>query len=259
MLHNTVFVIGKWEPIHENLPPFFDLMLLPLPDVTNYDDTGFILTYKGVVADYGTGTYADFLLPPQPVSKFDAALSVYTRKQYNRLLDFAFTVQGRYFSFWTPTMAEVFLPVGYMPAHFPEVAGLDMVGGTTADTECVMYVLNWGQAKAWQNSKKLIHIYYDGYKYCHWNRVSKVESTVDFRILKVTFDYPIPHILINRIDIITDIIYAHQSADELQMESLTSTHFECVFSLVEDTFNYYDPWTEMPPIYPQPDEEEETP
>lgn len=264
MLHNKIFTVSKFLPEHHNLPPNYDVLFMPLPDTTDYEDTGFTLTYKGMIVDYGTGTYADFLLAPKAVSAYDCAMTVFTREQYNELLDFVFTVEGRYLNFWTPSLMEQFIAVAFVPERFgSDLEGLDHIGGTTPDTERVMYVLDWGQMEEWKKSKRLILIFTDGYKHCYWCKLEKIERTSDFRILKLTFVDPLPNIAIADIDMISDALYMRMGVDEVQFDAITSVIHNCFFAMVEDTANYYDPWTELPPIYPQmpeapPAEEEPT-
>lgn len=249
-LHNEIFVIGEKAPQHENLPQFYDVVFLPMPESTRFDETGFVLSYKGMVVDYGTGTYADFLLSPKPVAIYKLGIETHSRKEYNRILDYIFTVEGRYLSFWTTTHIPQFLPCGYGPDVFPTMESFDSFGGT----EQYFYAVNWGQAESWNESEKLVLIFTDGYTKCHWNKVESVEQTPDYRILKVNLAHPLPELQFSQVDLITDGVYVRANKDEIQFEAITSTIFEISFEFIEDVSNYYDPWQEEPKIYPKEDE-----
>lgn len=252
-LHTEMFEIGQHGAAHYNLPPFYDLALLPMPDATDFDATGFVLTYKGMVVDYGTGTYADFLLSPKPVAMYKLAIETHSRAEYNEVLRFTFTVEGRYLSFWTTSMLSQFVPTGYGPEVFPTMTSLDTIGGIGEGGESrnYFYALNWGQAEEWNETEKLILIYTHGYKRCYWCKPSGVEATDDFRVLKVNLEHALPEIALTDIDVITDGIYVRLNTDDVKFDSVTSTIFEVGFEVVEDISNYYNPWTQAPKIYPE--------
>lgn len=246
-LHNQIFEIGDHEATHHNLPTNYDIIFIPMPDALLFDETGFVLTYKGMVVDYGTGTYADFLLSPKPVAMYKLGIEVFSRAIYNRILDFIFTIEGRYLSFWTTTMIPQFHVCGYGPEAFPSMESLDTIGGEGRN---YFYALNWGQVGEWNGSKKLILLYANGYRDCYWIKPTAVEVTDDFRVLRVSYADELPEIPITAIDLITDGIYVRSNKDEIKFEALTSTIFDITMELLEDVPNYYDPWNEQPKIYP---------
>ena len=251
-LHNAIFEIGERNVVHHNLPANYDLAIIPYPDATLYDESGFVLTYKGMVVDYGTGTYADFLLSPKPVAMYKLGLETYSRTLYNRLLDFLFTIEGRYLSFWTSSMVPQFLLCGYGPDVFPSMESLDTIGGPGRN---YFHALNWGQLNEWNGAQKLLLVFANGYKDCHWIRPTSVETTADFRILRVSFEHELPEIPLSAVDLVTDAIYVRSNKDETKFEAITSTIYNITLELLEDVANYYNPWVELPKIYPVDTEE----
>ena len=254
-LHNKIFTIGDTQPEHVNMPANYDMLLLPRPDAMLYENAGFTLSYKGMIADFGTGTYAEFLLAPEPLSVCQLNMRAHTRQQYNVLLGFSFAVEGRYMSFWTTTLNHQFFPVGYGPEVFPSMESLEFIGGNDAlgNPRNYFHALNWGQAKYWSTTKRLILIFYDGFKKCFWTRPESVALTEDFRILRVNCAHNIPQIEYGDIDLITECSYMRMNKDEISFDFTTSAIVEARTELIEDVANYYDPWTEMPIIYPEDD------
>lgn len=254
-LHNAMYVIGDTTPAHINLPPNYDIVCLPRPDAMLYEDTGFMLSYKGAVADFGTGTYAEFLLAPEPMTVCQLNMRAHTRSQYNKLLDFTFAVEGRYMSFWTTTLSHQFFPVGHGPEVFPSMEGLEVIGGNDqqGNPRNYFHALNWGQTKYWSASKRLILIFYDGFKKCFWTRPTSIVPTEDFRVLRVNCAHNIPEIEYGDVDLITECAYMRMNKDEVSFDFTTSAIVEAQMELVEDVTNYYDPWTEQPRIYPEDD------
>lgn len=254
-LHNQLFVIGDNESENINMPPNYDVVLMPRTDAMLYEDTGFMLSYKGAVADFGTGTYAEFLLAPEPINVCQLNMRAHTRKQYNRMLDFSFAVEGRYMSFWTSTLTHQFFPVGYGPEVFPSMESLEHLGGNDAlgNPRSHFFALNWGQTKYWSSSKRLILVFYDGYKKCFWTKPSSIVPTEDFRVLRVNCLHELPEVEFGNIDLITECAYMRMNKDEISFDFTTSAIVEAHMELIEDVVNYYNPWTEQPRIYPEDD------
>lgn len=254
-LHNAIYTIGDSIPVHENLPANYDIVCLPRPDAMLYEDSGFILSYKGSVVDLGTGTYAEFLLAPAPMMVCQLNMRTHNRRQYNRLLDFIFAVEGRYMSFWTTTLEAQFFPTGYAPEVFPSLESLEYIGGNDnlGQPRNYFHALNWGQSAFWGSTSRLLLIFYNGYKNCFWTRPTSIVPTEDYRVVKVNCAHNIPRIEINNVDLITEAVYMRMNKDEVSLDFVTSEIVEAQAELIEDVPNYYDPWTETPKIYPEDD------
>lgn len=247
MLHNALYEIGDRDAVHVNLPQFYDMALIPYPGTIVFDDTGGSLTYNGVVADLGTGTYKTYMFDTKPVDQIDLVLQTFDRRHYNRLLDFACDIEGRYQAFWATTMTEQFRLVGFAGGVWSG-SEIDMIGGPG---QREIYALNWGQARLWNDTKRLVLMFIDGYRTCVWNRILTVDQTVDPRVIKLTLAFDIPLVAIENVDVIAECIYARSNKDAVEIDYTVDANVTATMELVEDGKHYYDPWTEPPVVYPE--------
>ena len=253
-LHNQILTIGDRDPVHINLPDYHDIILQVLPECIEAEDTSQTLAYKSANVDFGTGSTARFLLKPRAVATGELAVKSFTRKQYNTLLDFTFLSEGRYLSFWGSDMTRAFSPICHMDSMTPELMSTDVLFGPDADTgerRQWFYALNWGQRTLYQESKKsLLAIYTSGFKKCFWTRCTRVDKTYDPRVIKVNVAHLLPEIPLHDIDLVTEYTYMRRSSDEAPFEFITNEIVDAPFTYEEDEAHAYDPWGEMPKIYP---------
>lgn len=251
-LHNQVITVGDRNPAHVNLPPNFDVILQVLPECVNFEESNMSLSFQASAVDFGTGSLAQFMIRPKATMVGELVAQSFERSQYNALLDFTFLSEGRYLSFWTSNMSMSFSPLCYAVPFFPSLEGVDTLFTTDelGQQRLWFYALNWGQKPLYDSSKRLLAIYTKGYKFCYWTKVIGTAFTDDPRVLKVNIGHVLPEIPINDIDIITDFVYVHRNADEAPFEYITSDITNAPIGFEEDAMHAYDPWTEMPKIYP---------
>jgi len=248
LIHNKIYIFGKSSVTYHNIPLHYDIMVIPYPQAIDYKNIADRMDFTGVLMDMGTGTFEPIFLRKLPI--FQKIFNVFlpNRAEINKMLDLQFLIEGRYLSFWFTAMEEDFRPVGYAPFHVPDEfeiykyeAGMQY-----------FYSLNWGQKSIEDVYKqRMVAIVYDGFSKIHFNQISSMEIQLDYRVLKVNLDYPMPEIIVSDIDVITTFLYVRSNKEDITFNFVTSDIAYVTLDLVEDYKNYYNPFTESPKIYPE--------
>lgn len=255
-LHNAVFTIGGDDDAkvnNINLPPYYDIILQALPACIKPDDTGYGISFNSALVDMKTGSVAEYLLNPRATQTSELNLASFSRKQYNKLVDFALMTEGRYLSFWVSNMSQAFKPLMYAEPYFPDIDDMQYLFGQAADGTWrnFFFALNWGQGEMWELAKnRLLTIYCNGYQDCYWTRITSIEPEQDPRIIRVNIAHNFPAIYFHDVDVICEQLYMHNQVDEIPFEYITSDLLDAKLSMIEDVEHSYDPWDETPPIYP---------
>lgn len=227
---------GDWDDEGNWIPPgdefskvdYMGLILQVAPSHLDFSDGGMSLTHRAVIADLGTGmTVADVA---NEIALQSGSFTVVTRhrSEVKQLLGFLSLAEGRYRSFQMSNMMQAFEPVTMSPAVFPNIENESILSDH-------FYALNWGQkTEMYYGTNRRIWIFVDGYRMCIWNRIEKIEPTPDPRIIRVQFGYPMPHIDIHDIDLITDTIFARQASDEADIEFTTTSVTATTITYHED-------------------------
>ena len=256
LMKNALVTIGDWKVANYNIPKYSDVILQLLPSVIDFEGSGYSLTFQANCVDFGTGSIQEFLLYPAMSISGELTIASFNRQHLNKTVDFSFLVEGRYLSFWSSFLIPVFQAVINGPAVFPNMGDLERLFGldtTTGKYRKTFYSLNWGQEKYWNSATRILAIYTEGYRKCFWTQVESCKTWIDPRLVEVTIRHDLPEIMMSDIDVITEYVYMRVNSDEIEFNFITSEIAQTPLSFVEDLNGIYDPWTEIPPNYPEID------
>jgi len=247
MNHEMLKVIPPEKKItHFNKPEFYDICIMVMPSNIQYDRTGYYVSYKGTITDLETGLYEETILGTTPAIGGEVGIITFSRSEYNATLDYVFTLEGRYNSFWISSMNEQFLPTGHAPHKFPEMIDIDKINAGDKH----FYTVNWGQKEFWSTTPRLLWIFTEGYTKCHWVQIDTIEEETDIRVLKINTVHEFEEdIDLEAIDLITEVMYVRLSSDVIEYDYDTQVITKSTLPIIEDTNNYYDPWLTEPTVY----------
>lgn len=254
LMKKVLVTIGDWDVTNFNLPKYSDVVLQLLPSVIDFNGSGYSLTYQANCVDFGTGSIQEFLLYPAMSVSGELTIAAFNRTHLNKTIDFSFLIEGRYLSFWSSFLLPVFQPVVNGPEVFPNMMDLERLFGidpTSGAYRKTFYSLNWGQDKYWNSSTRILAIYTEGYRKCYWTQVDTCKIWTDPRLVEVTIKHELPSIMMSDVDVITEYVYMRVNSDEIEFSFTTSDIASAPLSFMEDLNGIYDPWTQIPPNYPE--------
>jgi hypothetical protein len=184
-------------------------------------------------------------------------VGAFDRAQVNKMIDFAFAIEGRYTSFWSSFLLPVFTPVLNSEQVFPDMLGLNKIFGTDPDTgeaRKEFYALNWGQKEFWSKGTRILAIYANGYRDCYWTYVTGINNVTDPRIIEVQIAHELPELYIDDVNVITEYVYMRTKSDNMEFNFSTTEIVSIPFPFQEDLKGNYNPWNDFPPNFPDTDD-----